>query len=67
VTIDQFSADGVDRHEVDKRIGTSEEIADVAQFLASEAASFVVGETVTVGGVPAIMETPDVPDSMETP
>jgi len=53
------SADDVDRGEVDKRIGASEEIADVVQFLASDAASFVVGETVTARGVPDILETPE--------
>ncbi|MFB6072792.1 MAG: SDR family NAD(P)-dependent oxidoreductase [Halobacterium sp.] len=52
------SADDVDRGEVDRRIGVSEEIADVARFLASPAASFVVGETVTAGGVPQGEEVP---------
>ncbi|WP_134672145.1 SDR family NAD(P)-dependent oxidoreductase [Halorussus marinus] len=54
------SADEIDREQVERRIGTSEEIADVAQFLASPAASYVVGETITAAGVPDIMETPDV-------
>ncbi|WP_232702013.1 SDR family NAD(P)-dependent oxidoreductase [Halobacterium wangiae] len=52
------SADDIDREEVDRRIGVSEEIADVARFLASPAASFVVGETVTAGGVPQGEEVP---------
>ncbi len=52
------SADEVEREEVDKRIGASEEIADVVQFLASEASSFLVGETITAQGVPQNMETP---------
>jgi len=52
------SADDVDRTEVDRRIGASEEIADVAQFLASPASSFLVGQTLSAGGVPQIMETP---------
>jgi NAD(P)-dependent dehydrogenase (short-subunit alcohol dehydrogenase family) len=55
-----ISADDVDREAVERRVGTSEEIADVARFLASDAASFVVGETVTAAGVPDIMESPDV-------
>jgi 3-oxoacyl-[acyl-carrier protein] reductase len=55
-----ISADSVDRSTVERRIGLSEEIADVAQFLASPASSFVVGETVTAGGVPDIMESPEV-------
>ncbi len=53
------TADEIDREDVDRRIGTSEEIADVAQFLASPAASYLTGETVTPRGVPDIMETPD--------
>jgi NAD(P)-dependent dehydrogenase (short-subunit alcohol dehydrogenase family) len=41
-----------DRETVDRRIGHTEDIADVVQFLASDAAAFVTGETVTVKGVP---------------
>jgi len=52
------SADDVDRGEVDRRIGVSEEIADAVRFLASPAASFVVGETLTAGGVPRGEEVP---------
>jgi len=40
------------REKVERRIGHSEEIADVVQFLASSAASFVNGETLTAKGVP---------------
>jgi 3-oxoacyl-[acyl-carrier protein] reductase len=54
------SADNVDRDEVERRIGLSEEIADIAQFLASPAASYVVGETITAQGVPQVMESPEV-------
>ena len=36
---------------------TSEEIADIAQFLASPASSYMVGETLTARGVPDIMES----------
>ncbi|MFC4542860.1 SDR family NAD(P)-dependent oxidoreductase [Halosolutus amylolyticus] len=41
-----------DREETDRRIGHSEEIADIVQFLLSPAASFMNGETVTAKGVP---------------
>ncbi|MFB6269602.1 MAG: SDR family NAD(P)-dependent oxidoreductase, partial [Halobacterium sp.] len=54
------SADDIDREDVERRIGTTAEIADLAQFLASPASSYVVGETVTAGGVPDVMENPDV-------
>ncbi|ELZ04629.1 SDR family NAD(P)-dependent oxidoreductase [Natrialba aegyptia] len=50
------SAENIDREAVARRIGTVEEIADVAQFLASPASSYVVGETITVQGVPQISE-----------
>ncbi|WP_336326357.1 SDR family NAD(P)-dependent oxidoreductase [Halovenus sp. HT40] len=54
------SADNIDRSEVDRRIGVSEEIADITQFLASEASSYIIGETLTAKGVPDIMEeTPE--------
>ena len=40
------------RDQVNRRIGHTEDIADVVQFLASPAAAFVDGETYTVKGVP---------------
>ncbi|APX96950.1 SDR family NAD(P)-dependent oxidoreductase [Natronorubrum daqingense] len=46
------SEDMPPREKTDRRIGHVEEIADVAQFLSSPAASFMNGETVTVKGVP---------------
>ena len=52
------SADRIDRADVDRRVGTSEEIADLARFLASDAASYVTGETVAARGVPPGEETP---------
>ncbi|WP_132060055.1 SDR family NAD(P)-dependent oxidoreductase [Halorussus amylolyticus] len=55
-----ISADDVEREDVERRVGVSEEIADVARFLVSPASSFVVGETVTAAGVPDVMESPDV-------
>ena len=54
-----IDADDIDREEVERRMGTSEEISDAIAFLASPASSFVVGKTLTAAGVPAIMETPE--------
>ncbi|WP_317987384.1 SDR family NAD(P)-dependent oxidoreductase [Haloprofundus halobius] len=54
------SGEDIDRDEVKRRIGVSEEISDIAQFLATPASSYVVGETITARGVPQVMETPDV-------
>jgi 3-oxoacyl-[acyl-carrier protein] reductase len=53
------TADEIDRGEVDRKIGTSAEIADIAQFLASPASSYLTGETITARGVPDIMESPE--------
>ncbi|APW98032.1 3-oxoacyl-ACP reductase [Halobiforma lacisalsi AJ5] len=55
-----ISADDVDRSAVERRMGTVEEIADLTQFLASPASSYIVGETITARGVPDVMESPDV-------
>jgi len=54
------SADNIDRDAVERRIGLSAEIADIVQFLASDASSYVIGETITAKGVPDIEENPDV-------
>ena len=54
------TADDVDRTEVKRRMGLSAEISDIAQFLASPASSYLVGETVTAKGVPDIAESPEV-------
>ena len=54
------SADDIDRSEVDRQIGVEEEIADLTQFLASDASSYITGETITAKGVPDIMEDPDI-------
>ena len=55
-----IDAGDVDRGEVARRMGRSEEIADIVQFLASEASSYLVGETITAKGLPDIEESPDV-------
>lgn len=44
----------VDRSEVAKEMGLPAEIADIVQFLASDASSYVVGETITAQGVPPL-------------
>jgi 3-oxoacyl-[acyl-carrier protein] reductase len=54
------SADNIDREAVERRIGLSEEIADIALFLASPASSYIVGQTITAAGVPRLEETPDI-------
>jgi len=53
------TAEDIDREAVDRTIGLSEEIADVAQFLASPASSYVVGETIRAAGAPDLMKSPD--------
>lgn len=45
------------RDEVDRGVGLTEEIADVVQFLASPASSFIIGETLAARGVPQNLET----------
>lgn len=52
------SAD-LDREDVNRRIGTPEEIADIVQFLSSPASSFINGETITAKGVPTPLNIPD--------
>ena len=54
------TADEIERSTVERRIGLSEEIADITQFLASDASSYIVGETLTAAGVPDIMESHEV-------
>ncbi len=54
-----IAAEDVERAAVDRRVGLPAEIADVARFLASDAASFLTGETVSPRGVPDIMESPE--------
>lgn len=53
------TADEIDRETADRRIGLSEEIADIIQFLSTSASSYIDGETITARGVPDIMESPE--------
>lgn len=59
----------VDRGVVNRRVGSSDEIADVAQFLVSSAASYVNGETLVPRGAPRFAESSaaDVAGAIELP
>lgn len=52
-----IGADDIDEAEVDRQIGTPAEIATVAQFLASPAARYILGQTIPAEGVPRIPRT----------
>ena len=54
-----IEAGDVDRDEVARRMGLADEVADVVQFLASPASSYLVGETVTARGRPDLKRRPD--------
>jgi 3-oxoacyl-[acyl-carrier protein] reductase len=55
------SAGEIDRSSVERRIGLSEEISDIVQFLATPASSYIVGETIRAAGPPRnAEETPEV-------
>ena len=47
----------VDRNDIAKEMGLPEEIADIVQFLASDASSYIVGETITAQGVPPLEDS----------
>jgi len=54
-----ITADAVDRETVDRTVGTEAEIADTVQFLVSDAASFITGETIAPKGKPQIEDVPE--------
>jgi len=49
----------IDRGDADRKWGTPAEIADLVRFLASDAASFVNGQSVRITGPPNTYEAPD--------
>jgi len=55
-----LSADEIDRSEVRRRVGKSEEVADLTQFLASPASSYIIGENMFIQGVPQMEEDHEV-------
>jgi NAD(P)-dependent dehydrogenase (short-subunit alcohol dehydrogenase family) len=54
-----ITASDIDRTTVERRTGRVDEIADLTQFLASPASSYMIGETVEIKGVPRIGEGRD--------
>jgi NAD(P)-dependent dehydrogenase (short-subunit alcohol dehydrogenase family) len=53
-------ADTIERRSVKRRMGRTDELVDVVQFLASPASSYIVGETIRVQGVPRVEEKHEV-------
>lgn len=50
----QMEAAAIDRGDTARRVGTTEEVADVVQFLASPKSSFINGEMIRIRGVPDV-------------
>jgi len=56
---EQLGIEGMpDRDDADRDVGTPEEVADAVRFLASDAASFVTGQTVAPTGTPLLYAPP---------
>lgn len=51
----------IDRQNWNRRIGTTEEIADIAYFLATPQSSFINGETITAEGIPRVEQSAEIP------
>jgi NAD(P)-dependent dehydrogenase (short-subunit alcohol dehydrogenase family) len=58
VTVGDVEPDSITRESIDRRIGTTEEIADLVEFLVSPASSFIIGQTITAKGVPIPTPSP---------
>lgn len=57
--VDMLDLDGIpDREPIDRAIGTPHEVADTVRFLASDAASFVTGQTIAPTGPPHTFSPP---------
>jgi NAD(P)-dependent dehydrogenase (short-subunit alcohol dehydrogenase family) len=52
-----ISASEIEVETVERQIGLPDEIASVAQFLASPASRYILGQTVVVEGVPRLPRT----------
>ena len=59
VTAGSVDPETIDREDVDRQVGTVDEIADVVEFLVSDASSFLIGELVTARGKPAYLPEPE--------
>jgi len=53
-----ITGEEIDRSSIDRQIGLPVEIADVVRFLASDAASYLTGETIVPRGKPDLVEVP---------
>lgn len=57
--VESLGLDGIpDREPVDREVGTPHEVADTVRFLASDAASFVTGQTIAPTGPPHTFSPP---------
>ncbi|WP_122089321.1 SDR family NAD(P)-dependent oxidoreductase [Halalkalicoccus subterraneus] len=58
--VESFDLDEIpDRESVERQVGTPHEVADTVRFLASDAASFVSGQTIAPNGPPHTFSPPE--------